>query len=351
MRLSELRVSHNLLSRSSKQLVGLIVLAAILEVAAAVGVSYLAGFHEVRSVLDRFQPIWLLGTAGGVALSFVGYFWTYRTVYRTDEGPTLSGRRMWAVVVAGFGGFLAHGGAALDQYAMEGGGAEEREASVRVGALGGLEHGILGLLGTVAGIVALAMALSAPPLDVQLPWTVLPIPGFLFAFWLSARYAERFRDREGLAGKLGVFLDTVEMVRHMFTKPLRNAGAMAGMAIFWGADIFAAWCALAAFGIHLNGAAFLLGFGTGAVFTRRTGPLGGAGVLMLVLPITLWYAGAPLASAVAGIFVFRVMSLWVPMPLCLGALPTLREIGTARPGAEGAAEQPSGEPALAGRSS
>jgi hypothetical protein len=38
--------------------------------------------------------------------------------------------------VAGFGGFLAYGGAALDTYALEAAGADEREAKVRCLAWG-----------------------------------------------------------------------------------------------------------------------------------------------------------------------------------------------------------------------
>jgi hypothetical protein len=85
---------------------------------------------------------------------------------------------MRGVVIAGFGGFLAHGGAALYQYALEAAGADEREATVRVSALGGMEHGMLSLIGTVAAIVLLAMGSTTPPLDFSLPWAVIPVPVF-----------------------------------------------------------------------------------------------------------------------------------------------------------------------------
>ncbi len=82
------------------------------------------------------------------------------------------------------------------------------------------------------------------------------------------------------------------------------------------------------------------------VFTRRTGPLAGAGVLTLVLPVTIMYCGAPLAPAVVGIFAYRVLALWLPVPVSLAALPTLRDMGEHRvPRAEGVAQSPQ-EPAL-----
>ena len=74
-------------------------------------------------------------------------------------------------------------------------------------------------------------------------------------------------------------------------------------------------------------ASLIVGYATGMVFTRRTGPLGGAGILALVLPLSLWYCGAPLAVAVAGVFAYRVLALWLPMPVALAFLPTLRTMG------------------------
>jgi hypothetical protein len=113
------------------------------------------------------------------------------------------------------------------------------------------------------------------------------------------------------------------------------------MALFWAADALAAWAGLAAFGFEMNAAALFVGFATGMVFTRRTGPLAGAGVLALVLP-TIWVSGAPFAVAVVGIFAYRVLALLMPMSVSLAALPTLKTMGQ-RP-------EPANEPALQQRS-
>jgi hypothetical protein len=45
-----------------------------------------------------------------------------------------------------------------------------------------------------------------------------------------------------------------------------------------------------------------------------------------VLPLTIWVSGVPLAVAVAGVFVYRVLALLLPMPVSLAALPTLRNM-------------------------
>jgi uncharacterized membrane protein YbhN (UPF0104 family) len=56
----------------------------------------------------------------------------------------------------------------------------------------------------------------------------------------------------------------------------------------------------------------------------------GAGILALFLPLCLWYCGAPLAVAVAGVFAYRVLALWLPMLLALAFLPTLRTMSEKR---------------------
>jgi hypothetical protein len=315
----------------------LIAATALLQVSAGVGMAYLAGFHRVWVVLGRFDWVWLLGLLGGLAVSFVGYYYAYVGLYVVDDGPSLPDRDLRAVVVAGFSGFLAHTGAEVDHYALRRAGADERESKVRVWALGGMEHGILSILGTVAAIIVLAQGFTVPPLDVTLPWAVIPVPGFLIAFFLAERYRDRFRRSGGWKGSLGVFLDCIHLIRQMFRHVDRYWFALGGMALFWLADGFAAWCGLACFGYQLNGARFAVGLATGALFTRRTGPLAGAGVLMVVLPLTLWYSGAPLDVAVVGIFVFRVLSVWLPMPLSLASLRVFKRLGRRRRGRAGQA--------------
>lgn len=332
--------------RRSTELGALVGLAAVLQMSAAVGMAYVAGFSAVASALARVSWPWLLGSVAAMGLSFVGYYFAYRGIYEVECGTRLKKQHMLAVVAGGFGGFLAHGGSALDDYALRSAGAEKRDATVRVSALAGMEHGVLAVLGTAAGITVLAMGLSRPPADFSIPWSVLPIPGFAIAFWAAERYRERLRDRGGWRAKVGVFLDSIHLNRLLFLRPRDHGPAVAGMTLFWVADAFAMWAALAAFGYVMNPAPMFIGYATGMVFTRRTGPLGGAGVLMVVLPVTIWYSGAPLAVSVVAVFAYRVISLWLPMPFSLATLPILRHMGEPGvPHAEGEARAP-GEPAL-----
>lgn len=331
------------------KLAGLIALAIGLEVGAAVGISYVAGFGDVSRALGHLVWWWLVVMAGSLVVSSAGYYYACKGIYEVDGGPKLPPSQLLSVVLAGFGGFFSHGGGTLDRYGLRAAGADETDANVRVMALAGLEHGVLGLLGSAAGIAVLAADMSAPPLDFSLPWAVIPVPGFIVAFWLADRYEPLLSGKSGWRGKAGNFLRSVRFIHRLFTTDLVSTRpAVIGLGVFWGGDIFAIWAALAAFGFHMDGAQVILGVGTGMVFTRRTGPLGGSGVLMLTLPLTLWYSGAPLAVSVAAIFCYRIASTWLPMPVTLAQLPTLREMAKSIPGAEGTASEAS-EPALPNR--
>jgi uncharacterized membrane protein YbhN (UPF0104 family) len=308
---------------------GLLTLAAaLLFVGAAVGMAYVAGFDGVRHALEQPSWPWLVASLGGVALSFVGYYFGYRGLASVEDGPDdLDLRSRLAIVVAGFGGFLAHGGGALDEFVMRAAGASKREARVRVTLLAGLEHGMLSVPCTVAAVVLVATGRHKPGFDFSIPWVVGPAVGFAIAFWAAERYRERYRDADGWRERLGVLLDAIHLVRTMVFTPRTSGPALAAFVLYWITDIFALWAGMAAFGFHMNLASATVAFGTAMIVTRRTGPLGGAGILMVALPPTLWVSGAPWTPAVLGTFAYRVFTLWLPMPASFYALPTLRTLG------------------------
>jgi hypothetical protein len=317
-------------NRAVPVLVMLAVLAVLLELAAGTGLAYVAGFSAIRTVLGRVDWVWLPALCGSLAVSFAGYYHAYRGIFTVDGGPALRRAQLWAVAAAGFGGFLAHGFGDVDKYVLEAAGAKKAEARVRVTALGGLEQGVLAIGGCLTAITVLADRARIQP-DFTVPWAVVPVPAFLISFWAAERYRSRFSRHSGWRGPIGTFLDSVHLIRRLFTEPLRWGWGWLGMALFWAADAFAVWAGLAMFGYAMNGAALFVGFATGMVFTRRIGPLAGAGVLALVLPVTIWCCGAPLAVAIAGVFAYRILAFWLPMPLSLAAMPTLRTMGERLP--------------------
>jgi hypothetical protein len=299
-----------------------------LQVGAGVGMSYAAGFGSVREALGDFSWPWLLGITGSLALSFVGYYEAYLGAFPVPAGWSLPERQIRAVSMAGFGGLLAHGPTALDMAALRVGGADERDAAVRASAFGGLEYGVMAVGGCVAAIAVLLLGLRRPPPSFTLPWAIIPLPGFVLAFWLAERYLGRLSDEGGWRRGLCIFLESVQVVRGLFVRPVRRHSATLGMALFWVGDAGAAWCGLAAFGYRMNVAQLTVGFATGMVFTRRSTPLAGAGLLAVALTVTIWYSGAPLPVAVAGVFIYHVMSFWLPTSLSLATLERLRDLVT-----------------------
>lgn len=315
------------MDRPGAQLAALILAAGFLDLMAGTGLAYVAGFGRVRSVLIHPHWVWLAVMTGALCLSFAGYYCAYRGIYQAHDGYRLPGRRLLAVVLAGFGGFFAHRGTTPDDLALQQAGASRRESIVRAGALGGVEQAILAVAGCAAAIAALCLRLAAPPSSATLPWAIIPVPAAFVVFTAARRYAPKLRDRPGWRDRTGAFLDSVLLVRQLFARPLRYPSALGGMVVFWTAEIFAVWAGLAAFGVDMDGAALIAGFCTGMIATRRVAPMAGAGLLTLFLALAIWYCGAPFPVAIAGTFAYRALTLWLPMPFSLAALPALRQLG------------------------
>jgi uncharacterized membrane protein YbhN (UPF0104 family) len=316
--------SAHVLNLGRKGLFVLLIATLGLQLAAGVGLANAAGFGEVEHVLQRFAWPWLLAIAGAVAVSFAGYHEAYRGSFGAQW--QLPGPHRRAVALAGFGGFLAHGATALDVAALRAGGADRRDTAVRASAFGGLEYGVMAVAGCGAAIAVLVTGMHRPPPSFTLPWAIIPLPGFLVAFWLARRYHERLAGSTGWRNGLGIFLASIELVRQLFVAPLRRHSAVLGMTVFWAGDACAAWCGMALFGFHMNLAQLVVGFATGMVLTRRATPLAGAGLLSVALPVTVWYSGAPLAVAVPGMFVYQLLTLWLPTAVSLATMDTLRAL-------------------------
>jgi hypothetical protein len=335
-------------NRTRSQLAGLIVLIAALYVAAGVGMAYVAGFGAVKARLDHATWWWLAPSFGAVVIAFCGYYFAYRGVTRVGSGPQLDRRALLAVVTAGFGGFLARGGTALDEFAMRAGGADKREAKVRIGSLAGFEHGTLALIVCPAAIAALLTGAVIPRTDFSWPWAIIPPPAFVLAIWAAERYRERLHNRGGWRARVGMFLDTAHLVYGLISRPRRHGLALAGMALYWGADMFALWAATAAFGVRMSALTVIVCVGTGMLFSRRTAPVAGGGLMIVALVPTLWYGGAvPFSAATLGVAAYRFFTLWTPLPWSLAAIPKLRELGRRGEGASGRGTRTDkGEPAL-----
>jgi hypothetical protein len=320
--------SHHV-NRTGPQLAGLIAVAAILYVAGVAGMAYVAGFGAVGRRLAHADWWWIAPACGAVLVAFVGYYYAYRGIKWVDGGPDIEPAALLAVVTAAFGGFLAHGGTAIDQLAMRAGGAGERDAEERVAALAGFEHGVLALIVCPAAIAALLAGVTIPHPDFSWPWALIPPPAFVVVIWLAERYRHGLRGRGGWRRLLGTFFEAAHLVFEILSHPIRRGRALWGMTLYWGGEMFALWATTAAFGFHLSALSVIIALGTGMIFTRRTAPLAGAGVMTVALVPTLWYGAAvPFATATLGVAFYRLLTILLPLPGALISIPKLRELAS-----------------------
>ncbi len=315
------------------QLCGIILLAALLFLAAAAGMANIAGVSAVWQILKQPHWGWLIASAAAQIVSFVGYGIGYRGIGKVERGPDLPHQALFGVVASGFGGLLARGGA-LDRYAMKAAGTSGREASARVAALGGFEHGSLPWIVCPTAIALWVIGVTRPNQSFVVPWAVIPPFGFALGIWAAERWRDRLRGKRGWRGRLAVVFDGVHYLWTLFRHPLGYSGAVIGMLVFWGADMFSLWAAVATFGLDMSAGTLIICYGTAYLVTPRIAPLGGAGVLICALVPTLWYVGGvPFAVATAGVVAHGVVSLWLFTPVTLSSLPVLRALGEKQRGA------------------
>src|SRR5207244_12062725 len=100
----------------------------------------------------------------------------------------------------------------------------------------------------------------------------------------------------------------------------------------WIGATFGLWATLHVFSAHTPPVAQLLvGYATGYALTRRTLPLGGAGVVEALLPFALGWVAIARAPAILAVAAYRVINLWLPLVPALAGIPSLRRLEQARP--------------------
>jgi uncharacterized membrane protein YbhN (UPF0104 family) len=220
------------------------------------------------------------------------------------------------LVAAGFGAYTVGGGFVLDYYAWRGAGDSARTARIRVFGLGVVEYAILAPAACVAAIVMLVEGSNAEP-SLLWPWALAVPIGSAIAI-VAASNRERLVGRgRGRRRRLDEALRAMDVPRELARKPA-GVVALAGMAIYWAAEIISLWAALELFGTHLSAPALIVAYATGYAATRRTLPLGGAGTTEALLTLSLHWVRVPMASALTAVVAYRVFNF------ALATVPALR---------------------------
>ena len=329
------RAGSVLAAAESRPLVVLLA-AAALAVAAAIGLGDLAGYHRVRHELGSIHPQWLPVCFVGEVVAYLGYVLAIRDTARVSGGPRLGALASTRSVVAGFGVFAAtrsSGGFAVDYWVLRQAGADRDGAIARVLALGALEYAVLAPAALCSAIFLALTSGERLPEGLTLPW-LLVIPGALVAAWLtSPRRVERFSDTSHAGRIRRTFAHAVSglsILRSLLvSSPLEHGLGFLGAALYWTGDIACLWAALQVYqGHRLSVPALILGYATGYVLTRRSLPAGGAGIVEIALTFALHWVGLPFVPALVGVVTYRLFNFWLPMVPAVAVLPTIAELRT-----------------------
>jgi uncharacterized membrane protein YbhN (UPF0104 family) len=283
-----------------------------LAVSAAVIVAMMAltGWDAMGRAFGDLHPQWLLLCVGAQLMALAAYVPGFRAPTAASGGQ--APRRPLAIwlIVAGFGAHAVGGGFALDRWVLRRMLGDDREATVRVFALGALEYGVLAPAACVCAIVLLAMGSQAQP-SMLWAWAIAVPAGFAFGLWMAA---PRRRARARTGSRLRAALDAVGVLRLLLLHPRRNAVAWAGLIVYFAADIASLYASLRFVGVTLSVAGIVVAYATGYAATRRSMPAGGAGATAVLMSAALVWTGLAWPAAIAGMTVYRLANLALLLP-------------------------------------
>jgi uncharacterized membrane protein YbhN (UPF0104 family) len=289
-----------------------ILVSAVATIIAGVAVLLIARLTSVDKVGRAFSsvhPGWIALTAFAELLAYPAYMLAYRSVARVHGHPALTLPLVARVVIAGFGPFSIGGGFGVDRQVLEALHEDEHSARVRVLALGGLEWVVLAPTACAVSIVLLATGANVMP-SLLWPWALAVPVGFALAIWASVpRRAERLSRIRGIRREwLAGVLDGLGVLRTLVTSPREYWGAWIGTGLYWAADITAFYGGLRTFGLDPSFGKVVIAYATGYAATRRSLPLGGAGVTEVLMTFSLYWVREPLAPALAAVVAYRVFN-------------------------------------------
>jgi uncharacterized membrane protein YbhN (UPF0104 family) len=289
-----------------------VVVAAVATGIAAVAVLVIAratGVDKVGRAFDNLQPGWIGLIAGAELVAYPAYMIAYRSLAQVHGHAPLSLPLVARVVIAGFGPFTIGGGFGIDRQALQALHEDEHSARVRVLALGTLEWAVLAPTTCIVSIVFLIQGANILP-SLLWPWAISVPVGFGFGLWASTeRRVERVRRIcRGRCQWLVRALEGVGALHILIRNPRQYMGAWLGTALYWASDIAAFYGGLRTFGIDPGAGKVILAYATGYAATRRSLPLGGAGITEVLMTYSLYWVRYPLAPALAAVVAYRAFN-------------------------------------------
>jgi uncharacterized membrane protein YbhN (UPF0104 family) len=289
-----------------------VVLSAVATGLAAIAVLAIAratGVDQVGRAFSHIDGTWIALIAGAELVAYAAYMIAYRSLAQVHGHAPLALPIVARVVIAGFGPFSIGGGFGIDRQTLEALDEDEHSARVRVLALGTLEWAVLAPIACVTSIILLAQGANIMA-SLLWPWAIAVPLGFGFGLWASVPpWNDRLpRMWGGRLRWLAPALEAVGVLRKLIRKAGKYPGAWLGTALYWAADIGAFYGGLRTFGLDPSVGKVIIAYGTGYAATRRSLPLGGAGVTEVLMTYALYWVRLPLAPSLAAVVAYRVFN-------------------------------------------
>jgi uncharacterized membrane protein YbhN (UPF0104 family) len=285
--------------------------------------------HALRRALDA-DPRWVIGGAVFELLSFAGYvalFWlvgsraTTRLGLRESTQVTLGGAAATRLLpTAGVGG------AAMTLWALRRAGLGSRGATrTLLGFLIVLYSVFLAAIAASGGLIALGLAHGDGPLALSAIPAGAATLAIVAGLALGARRPQAAPAAPRRAARLHAAADVFgEAIRdaivHVRSADLRLLGALA----WWTFDAAVLWAMLHAFGAPPPFAVVVLAYFVGQV--GNTIPIPGA-VSGGIVGVLVAFA-VPADLALVSVLAYRAIAIWLPAPIGLVALGSLRRTMT-----------------------
>jgi uncharacterized membrane protein YbhN (UPF0104 family) len=285
------------------------ILATLIAGLAVVLIARLTQADVVGHAFRHFDPAWIGLIGGAELLAYPAYVWAYRSIASVHGHARLALPLVARIVVAGFGPFSIGGGFGIDRQALEVLHEDEHSARIRVLALGVLEWAVLAPTTCVVSIVFLAEGANILP-SLLWPWAVAVPLGFGLGLWASTRPGiGRWLGGGGrVRAWAGHALEGMGVIRTLIGSPGKYAAAWLGTGLYWAADISAFYGGLRTFGLDPSVGKVILAYATGYAATRRSLPLGGAGLTEILMTYSLYWVRLPLAPALGAVVAYRLFN-------------------------------------------
>ena len=277
--------------------------------------------HALRRALDA-DPRWVIGGAVFELLSFAGFialFWmvgsraTKRLGLRESTQVTLGGAAATRLLPTG-----GVGGAAMTVWALRRAGLGSRGATrTLLGFLIVLYSIFLGAIAISGGLIALGLA----PGDGPLALSAIPAAAATLAIVAALVLGARRPLTPARAGRVHAAADVFgaavrDAIGHVRSADPRLLGAIA----WWTFDASVLWAMLNAFGAAPPFAVVVLAYFVGQV--GNTIPIPGAvsgGIVGVLVAFSV-----PADLALVSVLAYRAIAIWLPAPIGLVALGSLR---------------------------